>query len=173
VAPVRLQGRNDANQAWRELGASVFYRLERGIEVSTSPPMPLHTSVRYLRVVPDARAATLDASQTKLVVQAQLASLVFATQGEMPYALRAGAPKVEASALPLATLVPAIDDERARFGRASLGEWTEVAAVARAADRQQQLAALRPVLLWAVLLAGVAGLAFMVWRLTRPAAPPG
>jgi hypothetical protein len=170
---VRVQGRNRGDEAWRELGAGVFYRLERGAEVSTSPPLALHTSVRYLRLVPDARAAALDASQTRLVVQAQLASLVFATEGQAPYALWAGAPKAETSALPLATLVPAIDDERARFGRASLGEWSEVAAVARAADRQQRLAALRPVLLWAVLLAGVAGLAFMVWRLTRPAAPPG
>ena len=47
-------------------------------------------------------------------------------------------------------------------------DWGEVAAVARAAERQTQLATLGPWLLWAVLLAGVAGLAFMVWRLTRP-----
>jgi hypothetical protein len=172
VAPVRVQGRDHGDEAWRDLAAGVFYRLERGTEVSTSPPLPLRTRVRYLRLVPDVRTAALDASQTQLVVQAQLASLVFASEGQAPYTLWAGAPKVEASALPLATLVPAIDDERARFGRASLGEWTEVAAVARAADRQQQLAALRPVVLWAVLLAGVAGLAVMVWRLTRPAAPP-
>jgi len=172
VAPVRLQGRNHGDEAWRELGASVFYRLERGAEVSTSPPLALHTSVRYVRALPDARAATLDAGLTKLVVQAQLASLVFANQGQPPYALWAGAPKAATSALPVATLVPALDDERPRFGRATLGDWSEVAAVARAADRQQQLAALRPWLLWAVLLAGVAGLAFMVWRLTRPAAAP-
>lgn len=82
-----------------------------------------------------------------------------------------GAEKAADSALPLATLVPAVDDERPRLGRATLGEWSESAAVARAADRQQQRAALRPWLLWAVLLAGVAGLAFMVWRLTR-ATPP-
>ena len=107
-------------------------------------------------------------------LQAQLARLVFAAQGQPPYALWAGAPKASASALPVATLVPAIDDERPRFGRATLGEWTEVAAVARAADRQTQLAALRPWLLWTVLLAGVAGLGFMVWRLTRPGTPkPG
>ena len=171
VAPVRLQGRNHGDEAWRELGASVFYRLERGSDVSTSPPLTLHTSVRYVRVLPDARAAALDAGLTRLVVQAQLASLVFATQGPAPYVLWAGADKAAPSALPLATLVPALDDERPRLGRATLGEWSESAAVARAADRQQQRAALRPWLLWAVLLAGVAGLAFMVWRLTR-ATPP-
>ena len=171
VAPVRLQGRNHSDESWRELGSSVFYRLERGSEISTSPQMALHTSLRYLRVLPDPRAAALDASQTKLVVQAQLASLVFATQGPAPYALWAGAAKASPSALAAVTLVPALDDERSRFGRATLGDWSEVAAVARAADQQQQRAALRPWLLWAVLLAGVGGLAFMVWRLTRPAAP--
>jgi len=85
--------------------------------------------------------------------------------------LLAGAEKAKPAALALATLVPALDDERPRFGRATLGEWSEVAEVAHAAERQRQLAALRPWLLWLVLLAGVAGLAFMVWRLTRPTTP--
>ena len=169
VAPVRLQGRNSANEAWRELGSAVFYRLERGGDVSASPPLALRASTRYLRVLPDARAAALDAGATRLVVQAALASLVFATQGAAPYRLLAGAEKAAPSALPTATLVPALDDERPRFGRATLGEWSEVTEVARAAEQQQQRAALRPWLLWAVLLAGVGGLAFMVWRLTRPA----
>ena len=69
-------------------------------------------------------------------------------------------------------LVPALEAERARFGRAELGAWSEQAEVARAADAAQRLAALRPWLLWAVLLTGVAGLAFMVWRLIA-ARPPG
>ncbi len=171
VAPVRLQGRNRSDEPWRELGASVFYRLERGAQVSTSPPLALRTTVRFVRVLPDARAAALDAGPTRLVVQAQLASLVFATQGVPPYALWAGADKAAVSALPVATLVPALDEERPRFGRATLGEWSEVAAVARAAEQQKRLAALRPWLLWTVLLAGVAGLGFMVWRLTRAAGP--
>ena len=172
VAPVRLQGRARETEAWRELASGVFYRLERGSELSVSPPLALQASVRYLRVLPDARAATLDAAQTQLVVQAQLARLVFVAQGQAPYALLAGAEKAPPAALAVATLVPALDDERARFGRATLGEWSEVTEVARAVEQQQKRAALRPWLLWAVLLAGVGGLAFMVWRLTRPAPPP-
>ncbi|MES2958709.1 MAG: DUF3999 family protein [Pseudomonadota bacterium] len=171
VAPVRLQGRTRDSEAWRELGSSVFYRLERGSELSHSPPLSLHANVRYLRVLPDARAAALEPAQTQLVVHAALASLVFVAQGQPPYALLAGAEKAAPAALAVSTLVPALDDERARFGRATLGDWSEVTEVARAADRRRQLAALRPWLLWAVLLAGVAGLAFMVWRLTRPVPP--
>lgn len=174
VAPVRLQGRARASEPWRELAATVFYRLERDGGISVSPPLALRTHARWLRVLPDARAGTLDAVQTKLVVQAQLASLVFVAQGQPPYALLAGAEGATPAALPVHTLVPALDEERARFGHATLGAWNEVTAAARAAELQQRRAALRPWLLWAVLLAGVTGLAFMVWQLTRPAPPqPG
>jgi hypothetical protein len=167
VAPVRLQARNEANEPWRELAAAVFYRLEHGTETASSPPLAISTTARYVRVVPDPRAAALDAAQTQLVVQAPLASLVFAAQGQPPYTLQAGAKVTAPSALPLATLVPSLDGERERFGRAALGDWSEASAVARAEQAQQQRAALRPWLLWSVLLAGVAGLAFMVWRLAK------
>jgi hypothetical protein len=167
VVPAQLQGRSRVDDPWRELGAAVFYRLERGAETSTSPALALHASVRYLRVVPDARAAALQPEQAQLVVQAQLASVVFATQGQAPFALQAGADNAAVSALPVATLVPALDDERKRFGRATLGPWAEVAAVAQAQEAQKRMATLRPLLLWAVLVIGVAALGFMVWRLAR------
>ncbi len=167
VMPARLQGRSRVDEPWRDLGAAVFYRLERDAETSTSPPLALHASVRYLRVLPDARAAVLQPEQVQLVVQAQLASVVFATQGQAPFALQAGASNATVSALPVATLVPALDDERKRFGRATLGPWSEVAAVAQAQEAQKKMAKLRPLLLWAVLVIGVALLGTMVWRLAR------
>ena len=171
VAPVRLQGRSRADAPWRELAPAVFYRFERGGAVSVSPPLALRTELRFLRVVPDERSAALDPAQTHLAVQAQLTRLVFARQGEAPFTLWAGAAQPGPGALPLATLVPQLDEERPRFGRATLGAWSEVAAVARQAETAEQLAALRPWLLWAVLLVGVAALALMVWRLMRaPAA---
>ena len=167
VAPVRLQARDDANGPWRELGAAVFYRLERGAEVASSPPFAVTTHARYVRVLPDPRAAALDATQTQLVVQAPLASLVFAAQGQPPYTLQAGAKVTAPSALLVATLVPSLDKERERFGSATLGQWSQESSVARAEQAQQQRAALRPWLLWSVLLAGVAVLGFMVWRLAK------
>jgi len=167
VVPARLQGRGRVDEAWRDLGAAVFYRLERGAETSASPPLSLRASVRYLRLVPDARAAALQPEQTQLVVQAQLASVVFATQGQAPFSLQAGADNAAESALPVATLVPALDEERKRFGRATLGPWSEVAAVAQAQEAQRKRATLRPLLLWAVLVIGVAALGAMVWRLAR------
>jgi hypothetical protein len=167
VAPVRVSGRNRVDEAWRELGSAVFYRLDRQGAVSSSPTWALRTNVRYLRLVPDERAAALDPAQLRLRVQAELAHLVFATQGQAPYRVQVGSVDANAAALPIAALVPALADERSRFGAAAVGDWTEIAAVAKRDDAKQRQAALRPWLLWAVLIGGVALLAFMVWRLTR------
>jgi hypothetical protein len=166
VVPARVQGRSRSDEPWRDLGATVFYRLDRGGDSSSSPPLALEAAVRYVRVVPDARAAAMP-DGTQLTVKAQLLGLVFVAQGQPPFALQAGSANAAPSALPVSTLVPALDDERARFGRAELGTWSEVAEVARAQAAQQKMAALRPWLLWAVLVIGVALLALMVWKLAR------
>ncbi|HEX4232986.1 MAG TPA: DUF3999 family protein [Caldimonas sp.] len=172
VAPVRLQGRTRADQPWRELGGGVFYRLERDHDVGTSPAIALPTTVRYLRVVADERAAALDPRSVQLVVHAALASLVIAMQGEPPLHLLAGSADAPAGALPIALVVPQLDSERARFGRARLGEFEVDAVAAQAAESAARSARLRPWLLWAVLLAGVAGLGALVWRLARTGPQP-
>jgi hypothetical protein len=166
VVPAQVQGRNRGDEPWRDLAGTVFYRLERGNDSSSSPPLALQAAVRYLRVVPDARAAPVP-EQTQLTVKAQLQALVFAAQGQAPFALYAGSANAGPSALPVSTLVPALDDERKRFGRAELGAWSEVTEVARAQAAQAKAAALRPWLLWSVLVVGVALLALMVWKLAR------
>lgn len=173
VAPVRVWGRNRADEAWRELGSAAFYRLDRQGAISSSPSSPLRANVRYMRLIPDERAAALDPAQLRLRVQAELAHLVFATQGQAPYRVQLGSADANAAALPIASLVPSLAEERGRFGAATLGEWTEIAAAARRDDAKQREAALRPWLLWAVLIGGVALLAFMVWRLMRSAPRAG
>ena len=175
VAPVRLYGRTRSDRPWRELGGAVFYRLERGNDVGTSPAVALPGTVRFVRVVPDERAAALDATSVSLVVHASLASIVFATQGEPPFRLLAGSSDAPAGALPVAMVVPQLESERARFGSAKVGDFAADADAARAADDAARLARLRPWLLWAVLVVGVAVLGALVWRLARSgptAAPP-
>ncbi|MBI5255619.1 MAG: DUF3999 family protein [Burkholderiales bacterium] len=169
VLPLRVQGRERDGEPWRELGQGVAYRLGREDgSVSLSPPLALHATVRHLRLLPDERAPALDAARTPVRLQVALASLVFAAQGTPPYRLLAGAADpTRPGALPATTLVPRLDDERPRFGRATLGEWVESPEVARDIARQEAWARARPWLLWAVLLAGVAGLALMVWRMAR------
>ena len=99
----------------------------------------------------------------------------FASSGQPPLRLLAGSADAPAGALPLATLVPQLDQERKRFGQARLGSFAEAPEVARAAERAVTEARLRLGLLWAVLLVGVAGLGLLVWRLAKSgsaAAPP-
>ena len=167
VAPVRVQGRAHADQQWREVGAGVFYRLERGGDVGSSPPLAVPAAVRYLRLIPDERAASLDGVAARLVVHASLASLVFAVQGEPPFHLLAGSRDAAAAALPVSAVVPQLDSERARFGHATLGAFAVDEAATQAAEDAARRARLRPWLLWAVLIAGVAGLGALVWRLAR------
>ena len=173
VAPVRLQGRDRVDDAWRELGAAVFYRIERDGTAATAPPLEVAARARWLRVVPDARAGSLDAGAITLVARAQLARLVFPMQGEAPYALLVGATRASPVALPATTLVPALEAERPRFGSATVGAWSEDAAAARRQEADRRAAEWRPRLLWAVLLAGVGALAVMVWRLARAPAAAG
>jgi hypothetical protein len=179
VAPVRLQGRVHADDPWRELAGAVFYRIERDGQPVDSPALVLPAQVRYLRVVPDERAAALDAAQSRLVVHARLATLVFAASGQAPLRLLAGSADASAGALPVTTLVPQLDQERKRFGEARLGAFAEAPEAVGAAERVVREAQLRRGLLWAVLLVGVAVLAGLVWRLAKsgaaappPAAPP-
>lgn len=167
VLPGRVQGRSRVDGAWQDLGPKVFYRLERQGEPSVSLPLTLQATLRQLRVLVDERSPLPEAAQTTLVVQARLATLVFAAQGEAPFVLQAGSRDARPQALPIDTLVPQLTQERPRLGRAELGPWTEVAEVARAEAAEARQARLRPWLLWAVLLAGVAGLGTMVWRLGR------
>jgi len=175
VVPLRLQTRNRSDEPWQPLAATVAYRIERDGASVTAPPLALARTARQVRAVVDARAALPAAAQTRLLVHAQLGGLVFAAQGRPPYALLAGARDAAAGALPLATLVPVPDDERARYGRATLGTWSEDEAAARAEQARERRAALMPWLLWAVLGGGVAALALLVWRLARrgPAQRPG
>ena len=170
VAPVRLQGRSRIDERWRELGSGVFYRLERDGVPTESPAIALATHAHFIRVIVDERAAPLDSQTTRLALHAQLASLVFATAGQPPFRLLAGSPDASDSALPAATLVPRLDEERQRFGRAELGAFAEDPEVARAAVRAAGIARLRPWLLWGVLIVGVVVLAALVWRLAGSAA---
>jgi hypothetical protein len=175
VAPVRLQGRTRAEDPWRELGGGVFYRIERDGQASDAPALMLPTQARFIRVVPDERAAALDPVQTRLVVHARLASLVFASSGQAPLRLLVGSAAAPAGALPVATLVPQFEQEKKRFGQARLGAFSEAPEAARAAERAVSHRRLRLGLLWAVLVLGVLGLGLLVWRMAKTGtatAPP-
>jgi hypothetical protein len=167
IVPARIEARATQDTAWRPVTSTVFYRLRRGTESLQSPPVDVATQARWLRLLVDPRAAPLDAARARLVVQARLPSLVFAAQGTAPYSLYIGADKAADGALPLATLVPDLERERPRFGTARLGAWRENPQAARQADAEARATTQRRLLLWSVLVIGVAALGYMVWRQAR------
>lgn len=167
VLPLRVQARERADSPWEPVAGTVFYRFERGSEVSRSPALVVQRGARYLRLLPDERASLLLADSLRLLARAQLVSLVFAAQGQPLYVLMAGAAKASSGALPITTLVPDLERERERLGQATLGAWSEAPEAVVQAQTQQRLAALRPWMLWTPLLGGVAALGWMVWRLLR------
>jgi hypothetical protein len=184
LMPVRWQGRRDSQDPWQPIGAHVHYRLERHGDVAVSGPLVADARMRYLRALPDERAGAPDPAQVRLDVQMPPARLVFVAQGRPPYTLQIGligtaeasapapGPSAGGGALPLHTLIADPEAERARFGRAELGPWQEDADAAHADERLRVTRTWRPWLLWGVLLAGVAALSGMVWRLTRGKTAP-
>ena len=135
VAPVRLQGAQRRRRAVaRARRRRVLPPRARQPTSARSPPLALHaTAALPARAARRARRARSTPAQTRLVVQAPLASLVFAAQGQPPYALLAGARGRRAVG---AAGGHAGAGARRRTRRASasatLGEWSEVSAVARA-----------------------------------------
>jgi hypothetical protein len=171
IVPARLQWRERTDAPWVDAAAGVFYRFERDGIVSESPALPVSGRARYLRLLPDERSAAPDPATARLSVEVELPRLVWAQQGTPPHRLLVGAAKADAGALPLTTLVPGGAAERSRFGSSSLGPFVESTDAAIRAERDEWLARWRPVMLWAVLLVGVAGLGFMVWRLAQSGPP--
>lgn len=173
LVPVQWLGRHDRGRPWQPLARQVHQRLERSGTVIRSAPVRLDGRWRQLRAEPDPRAGPLDPAGLMLEAEVVPTWLVFVPQGRAPYTLQAGAPSAQAAEaadgpMPLATLVADLEAERPRLGLAAIGPWREDAEAARTEARSQAQAALRPWLLWGVLVAGVAGLGAMVWRLGRP-----
>ena len=169
VAPVRLQGRARADQPWREVGSGVFYRLERGGEVGSSPALAVPADVALS--APGSRRARGVARRRRRAARrprvARVARLRRAGRAAVSPARRLGAMRRPARCRS-ATLVPQLDSERARFGRATLGAFAVDEAAAHAAEQRVAAgAAATRGCSGRVLIVGVAGLGALVWRLAR------
>jgi hypothetical protein len=92
---------------------------------------------------------------------------VFVARGEGPFALAYGNPQATPVALPLATLIPGYErGAELRLPEAKAGAVVQGPPPSRW-ERIVGEAQPRRIALWAVLLAGVATLGVMAWRLSR------
>jgi len=175
VIPLRVLGRTDPSQAWRQLAQATVLRLGEGADEVRQSQVPLAPQVlRWLRLEA-LHGRPLDAASVKVSAAFEPLELVFVASGSAPFRLAAGRADTPAGDLPAGQLTPAAagrplsDLPLATLGPAQVREplrgfW------ARMLPQEAQA---RNLTLWGVLLAGVLVLAGAAWRLLRQLNAPG
>ena len=166
VLSVTLFARNDPEQPWRMVANAPFYRLSReGGEVH-SPAIEIGKHpARYWM-------ARMEAGSSKgpppaLEAQWRSAQLVFVARGARPFSIAFGKGASTPGALPLTTVMPNYErGMEMRLSEAKVGAVASGPPPTRWDRLVGEINAKR-LALWAILLAGVAFLGFMAWRLTR------
>ena len=171
-----LAVRDHEKQPWRSVTRLSVYRLSRaGAEVASPASNIPRTAARYWRLQLDAGSFASGMAPPELEVQWRPAQIVFVARGEPPFTLAVGKADAKPAVLPVSNFIPNYE----RLAELKLPE-ARVGAVSAAppqAEWRQWIgveANRRKVVLWAVLLLGVAVLAFMAWRLSGQIKhPPG
>ncbi len=165
VVPVQILSRARPEDKWMPVARTVVYRLKQNGRELVSPEVAIGmNSHRYwlLRVDPVAGGI----GSGSLIVRAGWTprEIVFTARGSGPFRLAYGNSKAQAGSLGIETLVPGWrTDQEPRMPVASTGPVQQLAGEAAARQRID----VRKWGLWAALLAGVAVLAWMAWRLSK------
>ena len=164
LAPVDVFGRTDSQAPWRPLESGLFYRLDLNGEAVVQDELAMPgDSLQQVMMQVDDRGGGLGEAIPALRVAVLPTQVVFLARGPAPYTLALGKPGLKSAQLPLAVLIP---DARhlTALGQARPTGPAVVAAgvpVAPAGPDFKRLA------LWAVLVAGVLGLAYMAFTVRR------
>jgi hypothetical protein len=157
--------RDDSEKPWRSIYRGVFYRLLREGETITNPDAELSPTVArewLLRV--DTRAGGLGSALPVVQFGWTPVELVFVAQGDPPYQLAYGNPRITGNGMNAATLVPGYDRRKPpRIAAATLSAEHALGGERRLGREFDW----KTWILWAVLVAAVAALAAMAWRLSR------
>jgi hypothetical protein len=160
LVPVRIFGRADREQPWAELGSGRMARLRSG----TADPVALQPgAISQIRIVADARTAGFT-SVPQITLLFKPVDLAFVASGRPPYRLIVAAPQFGTRSpwLPADALV-ATPDREVDLPVATLAATTPMLDVTPATNGLPR----RVLLLWAILLAGAALMAWMAIRLIR------
>jgi len=157
--------RDNEGAEWRPVVVAPFYRLTReGREEQSGSVDVNRRAARYWMV---ANAAGSSGGTPSLEVMWKPAQLVFVARGDGPFSLAFGKPEATPAALPLSTLIPRYERlAEMKLPLATLGEVASGPPPTRF-DRLAGQVNPRRIALWAILLAGVAALGYMAWRLNR------
>ncbi len=170
IAPVQFLVRTKRTDPWRLAASATVYRLNQGGQSFVSDDVIVRpTRERYWMVRADPRGGGLGGGVPKLTAGFVPQQVLFVARGAGPYVLAFGSAKAAGAALPVATLVPGYrDDKPLEAAHATLGD---ARAQTRSPSAWPEWLELEPgdwkkLALWAVLVVGVALLAWMAWRLS-------
>lgn len=169
VATFAIHARTGAGSEWTPVATSVFYRLVRdGNEVQSGPLEIAPRTAREWMARTDPQAGGVGGVAPRIEAQWRDAEVVFVARGDPPFRLAFGNPDAKSAWTPVSTLVPGYKrGDEMKIAEARLGA-IESGAV-RGSNWPAWAAELGPrkLTLWAILLAAVAVLGFMAWRLSR------
>ncbi len=165
IVPVQVFSRARPEDKWLPVTHAVAYRLKQNGRELTSPDIPVGTNPhRYWLLKMDSAAGGIGAGSLIVKIGWTPREIVFTARGAGPFRLAYGNSKAPAGSLGVDTLVPGWRTEQEpQMSVASTGPMQKLAGEAAARPG----ADLKKWGLWAALLAGVAVLAWMAWRLTR------
>jgi len=177
VVQIQLFSRARIDRDWRAVTRATVYRLRRdGVEI-TSPDLQIgEDPERYWLLRVDQKGGGLGAGDPKLVLGWVAREIVWVARGNPPFTLGYGSRDAKPSAYPIESVVPGYRrDADLGAKTASAGGDASMPAKAVAGESPTPLGGSvgeEPVdvkrwLLWGSLLAGVALLGWMAWRLVR------
>jgi hypothetical protein len=169
VAQATLSARADPHAPWRPVMPIRLFRLAGAggqDEQENAPIVVPATGERYWRLQVDMRSGGLGAGAPRLAIGWRPATVTYAARGNVPFVLAVGE-VAHGSPIARADLLVGVSPVVAL---AQLGAMSESPAEALTAEPPG--GRLRRWVLWGALVAAVAALGAMAWRLFRTSAPP-
>lgn len=165
VAPLQILARARPADEWVPVARTVAYRLRQGGRQIVNPELAVSASARrYWLLRTDSNSGGVGDGALQVRVGWVAGEIVFAARGAGPFRLAFGHGRAQPNALPIQTLVPGWGSESApQIALATTGGVQTLAGEAAARSRIDP----KKASLWAALLAGVALLGFMAWRLSK------
>ena len=168
---VDVRGRNESSEAWTLLGSTVLYRLNNAGKEQLNGPFELkHAGYREIRI--EADAGTPGFTQAPdISLQFEPVQIVFLTSGQGPFMLAAGLAGTVGAYLPVASLMPGYQSGQENALPLAQLDTSSLSAPVTLLARAEGVPT-RTLMLWAILLLGVAALVLMAWALLRQARKP-
>lgn len=168
IASASFFARRAEHDPWQPVTAATFYRISRDNTEIASPAHVLSgIRSRYWRLHLD-RYSTEFPATLQLEIGWRPHQLVFLATGAAPYTLAFGNPKAKPAGFPLSTLLPGYraKDELGLPIAATGVIAGRTAGGATFIDSWQEME-WKPLLLWAILIAGVVLLGWMAWNIKK------